>query len=169
MASGTDADFLEFAAACSGRLFRSACLLSGDWHAAEDLLQETLGKLYPRWRRIGRLQWPIAYAHTTLVRTYLAQQRRRSSGERPTETLPETLTSDGDAALRLTLLDGLARLSARDRAVLVLRYWEDRSVQETADMLDLSTSAVRVSALRALERLRVLLGDQLLELALDRP
>src|SRR3954452_23607306 len=90
MPSRTDADFLEFAATHSGRLFRTACLLTtGDWHLAEDLLQETLGKLYPKWRKVSRMEWPFAYAHTTLVRTYLAQQRRKSSTERATDNLPE--------------------------------------------------------------------------------
>jgi RNA polymerase sigma-70 factor (sigma-E family) len=170
MPSRTDADFLEFAATHSGRLFRTACLLTtGDWHLAEDLLQETLGKLYPKWRKVSRMEWPFAYAHTTLVRTYLAQQRRKSSTERTTDNLPEQAArTAGDPELRLTLLDGLARLSPRDRAVLVLRYWEDRSVEEAAEMLNLSAGAVRVRSLRALERLRALLGDQLRELALDR-
>ncbi|MYW04552.1 SigE family RNA polymerase sigma factor [Streptomyces sp. SID3343] len=170
MPSGSDPDFLEFAATHSGRLFRTACLLTtGDWHLAEDLLQETLGKLYPKWRKVSRMEWPFAYAHTTLVRTYLAQQRRKSSTERTTDNVPEqAVRAAGDTELRLTLLDGLARLSPRDRAVLVVRYWEDRSVDEAAEMLNLTAGAVRVRSLRALERLRVLLGDQLPELALDR-
>ncbi|MGC0415244.1 SigE family RNA polymerase sigma factor [Embleya sp. AB8] len=171
MTGGTDADFREFAAGHGPRLFRTACLLtSGDWHGAEDLLQETLGKLFPKWRRIRRMDWPFAYAHTTLVRTYLEQQRRRSATERTTDTVPEQVArSPGDPELRLTLLDGLARLAPPDRAVLVLRYWEDRSVEQTADMLNLSAGAVRVRAHRALDRLRVLLGDQLPGLAVDRP
>ncbi|WP_406284333.1 SigE family RNA polymerase sigma factor [Embleya sp. NBC_00896] len=170
MASGSDAEFQDFAATHSGRLFRTACLLtSGDWHYAEDLLQETLGKLYPKWRRIGRMDWPFAYANTTLIRTYLAQQRRMCSAERTTDAVPERAERrHGDPELRLTLLDGLAGLSPRDRAVLVLRYWEDRSVEETAHVLNLSAGAVRVCSKRALDRLRAVLGDQLVGLALDR-
>ncbi|MYS82142.1 SigE family RNA polymerase sigma factor [Embleya scabrispora] len=170
MAGASDAHFQEFAATHSRRLFRTACLLtSGDWHGAEDLLQETLGKLYPRWRRISRMDWPFAYAHTTLVRTYLEQQRRKSSTERTTDSVPEHPDRPmGDPELRLTLLDGLAALAPKDRAVLVLRYWEDRSVEQTADVLDLSEGAVRVRAHRALDRLRALLGEQLAGLALDR-
>ncbi|MFE3201448.1 SigE family RNA polymerase sigma factor [Embleya sp. NPDC059237] len=170
MAGGSDADFREFAATHSRRLFRTACLLtSGDWHGAEDLLQETLGKLYPKWRRIGRMEWPFAYAHTTLVRTYLEQQRRKSSTERATDNVPERAARPtGDPELRLTLLDGLAELAPGDRAVLVLRYWEDRSVEQVAEMLHLSAGAVRVRSHRALDRLRAVLGDQLPDLALDR-
>ncbi|MET7303769.1 SigE family RNA polymerase sigma factor [Embleya sp. NPDC005575] len=171
MPGASDADFQEFAATHSRRLFRTACLLtSGDWHAAEDLLQETLGKLYPRWRKISRMEWPFAYAHTTLLRTYFAQQRRKASTERMTDSVPEHADrATGDPELRLTLLDGLAALAPRDRAVLVLRYWEDRSVGQTAEMLDLSEGAVRVRSHRALDRLRGLLGDQLAGLTLDRP
>ncbi|MGW1989888.1 SigE family RNA polymerase sigma factor [Embleya sp. NPDC001921] len=170
MAGASDASFQEFAATHSRRLFRTACLLtSGDWHGAEDLLQETLGKLYPRWRKVSRMDWPFAYAHTILVRVYLEQQRRKSSTERTTDSVPERADRPtGDPELRLTLLDGLAALVPKDRAVLVLRYWEDRSVEQTADALDMSEGAVRVRAHRALDRLRALLGDQLAGLALDR-
>ncbi|MEU0940532.1 SigE family RNA polymerase sigma factor [Embleya sp. NPDC005971] len=171
MPGASDAEFREFAATYSRRLFRTACLLtSGDWHGAEDLLQETLGRLYPRWRKVSRMEWPFAYAHTTLVRIYIAQQRRKSSTERTTDSVPERAhRATGDPELRLALLDGLAALAPQDRAVLVLRYWEDRSVEQTAEMLDLSEGAVRVRSHRALDRLRGLLGDQLAGLALDRP
>ncbi|MER6071458.1 SigE family RNA polymerase sigma factor [Streptomyces sp. NPDC001852] len=159
------ADYLEFAAARSGPLFRTACLLAGDWHLAEDLVQETLAKMYRSWRRINRVDSPVAYANTVLVRTFISQRRRRSSTERPSDRLPETAGPAPDAELRMALLDGLARMTAKDRAVLVLRYWEDRSVEETAQILRLTPGAVRVRSLRALERLRALLGDQLADLA----
>ncbi|GAA0659276.1 SigE family RNA polymerase sigma factor [Kitasatospora atroaurantiaca] len=158
------ADYLEFATARSGHLFRTACLLTGDWHLAEDLVQETLAKMYRSWRRIDRTASPVAYAHKVLVRTYLSQRRRRSSGERPSDQLPEQAGRADDAELRLTLLDGLAQLRAKDRAVLVLRYWEDRSVEETAAILKLTPGTVRTQSLRALQRLRTVLGDELAEL-----
>ncbi|MFC4035708.1 SigE family RNA polymerase sigma factor [Streptomyces polygonati] len=154
------ADFLEFAAARSRHLFRTACLLTGDWHLAEDLVQETLAKMYRSWWRINRKEAPVAYAHTVLVRTFLSQRRRRSSREYPSDRLPDTAGPAQDAELRLTLLEALARMSARDRAVLVLRYWEDRSVEQTAQTLQLSPEAVRAQCMRALQRLRGLLGDQ---------
>ncbi|MFC9926915.1 SigE family RNA polymerase sigma factor [Streptomyces sp. NPDC127190] len=160
------ADYLEFAAARSGPLFRTACLLTGDWHLAEDLVQETLAKMYRSWRRINRVESPVAYANTVLVRTFISQRRLRSSGERPSDRLPDTTAGPArDAELRLALLDGLARMTAKDRAVLVLRYWEDRSVEETAQVLQLSPVTVRVRCMRALERLRALLGDELADLA----
>ncbi|KMS89942.1 RNA polymerase sigma24 factor [Streptomyces regensis] len=157
------ADYLEFAAVRSGPLFRTACLLTGDWHLAEDLVQETLAKMYRSWRRISRAESPVAYADTVLVRSFLSQ-RRRSSTERPSDRLPDAAAPARDAELRMALLDGLARMSAKDRAVLVLRYWEDRSVEETAQVLQLSPGAVRARSMRALERLRALLGDQLADL-----
>ncbi|ARF80348.1 SigE family RNA polymerase sigma factor [Kitasatospora aureofaciens] len=167
-----DAEFLELVSSRTGHLYRSACLLtSGDTHYAEDLVQEALSRMYVLWRRSAftggrnRIENPAAYTHTVMVRTFIAQQRRRSSGERPTETLPEREGHDADSSLRLTLLDALGRMSAKDRAVLVLRYWEDRSVEETAEVLRLSSGAVRTRTTRALARLRTLLGDSLAELA----
>ncbi|MEU1268184.1 SigE family RNA polymerase sigma factor [Streptomyces sp. NPDC005799] len=161
-------EYAEFAAARAGHLYRSACLLTaGDTHLAEDLVQETLGRLYVRWGRVSRVGNPAAYAQTVLTRTFLAHQRRRSSTEQTTDTLPELPDGapDGDPSLRLTLLEALARLAAKDRAVVVLRYWEDRSVEETADVMNASSAAVRTRCVRALGRLRELLGEDLGEYA----
>ncbi|POX51507.1 SigE family RNA polymerase sigma factor [Streptomyces sp. Ru71] len=155
-------EYAEFAAVRAGHLYRAACLLTaGDTHLAEDLVQETLGRIYVRWGRVYRADNPAAYAQTVLTRTFLAHRRRRSSGERATDVLPETAYASGDTPLRLTLLDALARLPAKDRAVVVLRYWEDRSVQETADALGASSAAVRTRCTRALARLRELLGEDI--------
>ncbi|MEV7991701.1 SigE family RNA polymerase sigma factor [Streptomyces sp. NPDC086077] len=159
-------EYEEFAAARAGHLYRAACLLTaGDTYLAEDLVQETLGRLYLRWGRVSRADNPAAYAQTVLTRTFLAQKRRRSSTERATAVLPETAGPDGDATLRLTLLEALARLPVKDRAVVVLRYWEDRSVEETADAMNTSSAAVRTRCSRALARLRELLGEDLAEYA----
>jgi RNA polymerase sigma-70 factor (sigma-E family) len=159
-----DEDFLEFASARSTQLFRTALLLTGDSYLAEDLVQETLGKLYRSWRRVSSAENPAAYADTVLVRTFVSYKRKRSSAEHPAAVLPDRPSPDGvdGAALRLTLLNGLAQLAVRDRAVLVLRYWEDRSIEETAAVLHLSSGAVRNQSMRALERLRRILGDQLI-------
>ncbi|MFG3659938.1 SigE family RNA polymerase sigma factor [Streptomyces sp. NPDC047706] len=159
-------EYAEFAAARAGHLYRAACLLTaGDTHLAEDLVQETLGRLYLRWGRVCRTDNPAAYAQTVLTRAFLAQKRRRSSTERATDVLPEQAVPGGDTTLRLTLLDALARLPAKDRAVVVLRYWEDRSVEETADAMNTSSAAVRTRCSRALARLRELLGEELAEYA----
>jgi RNA polymerase sigma-70 factor (sigma-E family) len=158
--------YLEFAAVRAGHLFRSACLLaSGDTHLAEDLVQETLGRMYVVWGRMAKVGNPAAYAQTVLVRSFLTHQRRRSSKEAPSAELPDRPSGPGgDATLRLTLLDALSRLSPRDRAVLVLRYWEDRSIEETAAALDATPGAVRTRSVRALDRLRTELGDTLSDL-----
>ncbi|MFD4374219.1 SigE family RNA polymerase sigma factor [Streptomyces sp. NPDC058486] len=160
-------EFLEFASARTGQLFRSACLLtSGDVHLAEDLTQETLGKMYALWGRVSRIGNPAAYAQTVLVRTFLSHQRRRSATERPLGELPDHTPDDGsDPLLRIALLDALAALPAKDRAVVVLRYWEDRSVEETADALHTSSAAVRTRSTRALGKLRQRLGGSIAEFA----
>ncbi|WP_441248397.1 SigE family RNA polymerase sigma factor [Kitasatospora sp. McL0602] len=159
-------DFLEFAAARGRHLVRTAFLLTGgDAHLAEDLAQETLGRLYGKWRRIARLENPAGYAQTVLVNTFLSHRRRRSSREHVTDTFAEVAVTDTDPSLRVTLLRALGELPARDRAVLVLRFWEDRSVEETAEVLQLNAGAVRSRSSRALARLRDLLGEELDELA----
>lgn len=151
-------DFREFAVARSGPLFRTAWLLTGDWHLSQDLVQETLGRMYVAWKGISRIDDPAAYARTVLVRAFISQRRRRSSAERPTGDMPEQASHDVDSALRLTLMTGLSELDPKDRAVLVLRYWEDRSVEETAAELRISAGAVKSRSFRALERLRADLG-----------
>ena len=159
----TVTEYLDFAGARTGHLYRSACLLTGgDTHLAEDLVQETLGRIYARWRRVSKADNPAAYAQTVLVHTFLSWRRLRSNGEQPTDVLPESPSVErDDAALRISLFDALAQLPARDRAVLVLRYWEDLSVEQTAAVLKLSAGAVTTRTSRALSRLRTQLGHDL--------
>ncbi|GGV34028.1 RNA polymerase sigma24 factor [Kitasatospora herbaricolor] len=165
MKSAQEDEYLEFVAARAKALHRSAYVLAaGDAHLAEDLVQETLSRLYVHWSRVAGADSPEAYARTVLVRTFLSLRRRRSTGERPVGDLPDGATSGPDTALRLTLLDALGQLPPRDRAVLLLRYWEDHSIEETARMLRLSSSAVRSQGTRALGRVRALLGDSLSDL-----
>ncbi|MFF0744178.1 SigE family RNA polymerase sigma factor [Streptomyces sp. NPDC004111] len=167
---GRDEAYLEFATARSGQLFRSACLLTGgDTHLAEDLAQETLGRMYALWGKVARIDNPAAYAQTVLVRAFLTQRRRRAASERPLGELPEPAGTAGrpgpDAELRLTLLQALGRLAPKDRAVIVLRYWEDRSIEETAEVMRVSSAAVRTRSARALAKLRDQLGGSLVDLA----
>ncbi|WP_405021226.1 SigE family RNA polymerase sigma factor [Kitasatospora sp. NBC_00070] len=172
-AESRDAEFLELTAGRTAQLYRSACLLTGgDTHLAEDLVQDTLARMYTIWRRQNswlmghtRIEAPGAYAHRVLVRTFLAHRKRRSSAELPVGELPETRAQGPDSALRLTLLNALAQLPPHDRAVLVLRHWEDRSIEETAEVMRTSPGAVRTRTTRALAKLRLLLGDSLAELA----
>jgi RNA polymerase sigma-70 factor (sigma-E family) len=158
-------DFVEFASGRSTQLFRSAFLLAGDWHLAEDLVQTTLGKLYASWRKVQNAENPVAYAHTVLFRTFVSYKRLRSNRELPSEQLPEGTAPAGDPALRLALFEALSKLSPRDRAIVVLRYWEDRSVEETANVLGVRSGVVRTRSSRALQRLRSLLGNDIQEFA----
>lgn len=122
--------------------------------------------MYMLWGRVHRIDNPAAYAQTVLVRAFLTHRRRRSAGERPLAEVPDTVSVAGaDPALRMTLIDALDRLAPKDRAVVVLRYWEDRSVEQTAEALRTSPAAVRTRCVRALARLRTLLGSSLTELA----
>ncbi|MDY0810460.1 SigE family RNA polymerase sigma factor [Kitasatospora purpeofusca] len=170
--AGRDDDFRAFATARTPHLYRTACLLAGgDTHLAEDLVQEALGRIYAQWHRTAwlvpreRIDNPAGYAHTVLVRAFLSHHGRRSSGERPVGSVPDSAARESDPALRLALVDALARLAPRDRAVLVLRFWEDRSVEQTAEVLRRSPGAVRTQTVRALGRIRAVLGDDLRELA----
>lgn len=150
--------FEEFARAQTPRLFRSAWLMCGHRAEAEDLVQETLAKVYVRMRRrLGaQLDNPAAYAQTALARTFISARRRRSSTETPYGELPAGVAADHAAAtdLRVSLREALADLPPLDRAVLVLRYLDDLSVDEVARMLDLSPGAVKNRSMRALARMR---------------
>jgi RNA polymerase sigma-70 factor (sigma-E family) len=161
-------EFEEFALARTPHLYRAAWLLCADAHRAEDLVQETLAKVYVRWTRtLGRpIDNPAAYAQTTLVRTFISARRRRSEHERPMERLPENGAGAdlGDPDLRLALAGALAALEPIDRAVLVLRFLDDASVADTAAQLSISPGAVRNRTMRALERLRTQLGTSLPDL-----
>ncbi|MCG3043497.1 SigE family RNA polymerase sigma factor [Streptomyces sp. S1A] len=160
-------EFREFASSSGSRLFRTALLLTGgDWHQAEDLTQTALGRAFASWRRVRRADDPDAYVRTIMVRAHISQRRLRRSGERPVEAVPEAAVSGGsDPALRVTLLRVLGELPHKDRAVLVLRYWEDRSVEQTATELGVSAGSVRNRSMRALARLRDALGGELDSLA----
>ena len=147
-------DFEEFAHARTRDLYRQAWLMCGDRHLAEDLVQETLAKLFVKWRRVDT---PYAYAQRTLLRTYLSRRRRRSSTEQPWGDVPEGAHVTDPMAgidLGMSLRTALGTLSPTDRAVLVLRYLEDLSIAETASRLGLSEGAVKNRSLRALARVR---------------
>jgi RNA polymerase sigma-70 factor (sigma-E family) len=159
-------DFQSFVVARGAHLYRTACLLTGgDTHLAEDLVQEALSRVCPRWGRRWNIDNPSAYAQTVLVNVFLSQRRKKSSSELPTAQVADSAVADDNAALRMTLLDALAGLSELDRAVLVLRYWEDRSVEETATALKLKAGTVRARSSRALVRVREILGADFAEFA----
>ena len=158
-------EFAEFVRTTGPRLHRSALLLTGDHHLTEDLTQATYARVYASWRRVSRADDPLAYARRTLLNTYLSHRRLRRNSELPADPALalELFAPEDDHATRLDLLDALATLPPHDRAVLVLRYWEDRSVADTAHDLGISEGAVRTRSSRALQRLRPLLDVDLTE------
>src|SRR5262245_12224070 len=149
-----DAAYSEFAAAVAPRLFRSAVLMCGDWHLAEDLVQTTLAKLYVAWPRVEAARSAEAYAMGTLSKTFLSHVRTRRNTERPTAELGDELAGTDDVVARLELFEAVRALDPVDRSVVVLRYWNDLSVEETAAQTGLSSSAVRTRCSRAIGRLR---------------
>ena len=156
-----DAAFTDFASAVTPRLFRSAVLMCGDYHLAEDLVQTTLSKLYVAWPSVERAHSADAYARGALTKTFLSHRRVRRNAEQPRRDLGDKAASSAsDVSTRIELLDALARLDPLDRAIVVLRYWNDRSVEETANAVGLSAGAVRARASRALSRLRESLTDE---------
>jgi RNA polymerase sigma-70 factor (sigma-E family) len=165
--SDADRPFVEFVERCGTDLLRLATLLTGDRRAAEDLLQSTLERVYQRSVRRGLPEEMDAYVRSALVNAARRRWRRQSrSAEHPVEQLPEPTTEPywGDAVVRDQLLAALRRLSARQRSVLALRYFEDRSEAEVAALLGCSVGSVKVHASRGLARLR---GDAVLSRYID--
>jgi RNA polymerase sigma-70 factor (sigma-E family) len=149
-------EFREFVAARSSALLRTAYLLAGDWATAEDLLQTALTKTYLAWKRLGGIEAVEPYTRRVLVNTATSWWRRRWHGERPTEMLPERAGPDqhAQALERDVLWRHVRALPPRQRAVLVLRFYEDLTEARTADLLDISPGTVKSQTARALATLR---------------
>jgi RNA polymerase sigma-70 factor (sigma-E family) len=150
--------FREFAAGYWQHLVRTGYLLCGNWHTAEDLTAATFVKLFVRWRRAGQVEHLPSFARQVLVRTFLDQRRLARSGELPVADLPDRPLPAIDAEQDLDLRQALAAMPPGRRAVLVLRYWEDLDVTETARLLGLSIGTVKSQASRGLAQLRELLA-----------
>jgi RNA polymerase sigma-70 factor (sigma-E family) len=149
-----DADFREWALARQAHLRRSAFLLCRDWHLAEDLTQTALAKLYAAWHRVSAGETRDAYARRVLYRTFVDETRRGYRREFPGADLPDSAAPAVDSELRMTLLDAVGLLPPRGRAVIVLRFWEDLSVEDTAAALGCSTGTVKSQTARGLAALR---------------
>jgi RNA polymerase sigma-70 factor (sigma-E family) len=155
----TDEVFTEFVHAVWPGLYRTAYLMLGDHQLAEDLVQTSLAKTYASWRKVKEPAAAPAYARVVLANTAASWFRRRSwRNEHPTETLPEG-ASHGDPSIRPAVVDALRQLAPRQRAVVVLRYYDDLSVREVAHALGISEGTVKSQTSDALARLRALLGD----------
>jgi len=154
--------FRLFATTHRPALRQAAFLLCGDWHKADDLVQTALVKLYVAWPRVRDGRPPLAYAHQILVRCFLDEGRRPWRRESPVEVLERASVTDDAAEDALDLQAALVRLPRRQRATVLLRFWLDMSVTQTADALGCSEGTVKSQTARALTALREQLGDSAL-------
>jgi RNA polymerase sigma-70 factor (sigma-E family) len=146
-----EAGFTQWAAGAQRRLVRSAYLLTGDLHAAEDLVQEALVKVALRWERL-REGNPTAYARTIVVRDHISRWRRRR--DLPTEGSLDLAQVSSDPDTAMVVRRALARLTPKQRAVVVLRHFDDLGVDEVAAALGISAGTVKSQNAVALARLR---------------
>ena len=151
-----DEEFDAFMTASWASLYRTAVLMTGDVHLAEDMLQNAMGKVFKAWPRVSGTEHPRSYARTVLANEVSSWWRKRSSSELPTDTWPEdtSLAGDDDRIVEADAMwRALRQLSSRQRAVLVLRYYEDLSGAEIAAVLGLSEGTVKAHTHRALRTL----------------
>ena len=159
--------FTEFAVARSTALYRYAFLLVGERGLAEDLLQEALTKTYVAWRRLRDPANADAYVRTVLTRTAIGWWNRKGwHAERPRDDLPEQLSGGHaeDVTARQWVWQEVQRLPPRQRAAVVLRYYEDLTIEQTAEVLGCSAGTVKSQVSVALKRLRERLGTDVLAL-----
>jgi RNA polymerase sigma-70 factor (sigma-E family) len=151
-----DDDFAEFVGARWTSLYRLAYLLTASRAGAEDLLQTTLEKAYVKWGRIGRMDFPEAYVRRMLANTLVSGRRRAWIGELPTQDLPERAGDSDDISVldRAVLWPLVCALPTRQRAVIVLRYYEDLSEAEIAHALGCAPGTVKSQASAAVAALR---------------
>jgi RNA polymerase sigma-70 factor (sigma-E family) len=155
-----DSEFAAYYAARAESLRSAAFLMCGDWHLAEDLTQTTFTKLYRVWRRIERHDAMDQYSRRVLLRAFLDERRRpwrREFATTPESDTFDTATYDPVADDGPALRAALAQLPDRQRAVLVLRYWLDLSVEQTAQAMGSPTGTVKSQSARGLAALRHLL------------
>ncbi|MGN9909971.1 SigE family RNA polymerase sigma factor [Phytohabitans sp. LJ34] len=151
------AGFREFVVSRSGALSRAAFLLTGDYHLAEDLVQSALAKTAAHWPRV-RDGDPDAYVRRVLYNEQVSRWRRKRVDEALAEEPPHWSGVDttADTALRITVLRALAQLPPRQRAVIVLRFYEDLTETQVADVLQVTVGTVKRAKHDALQRLRAI-------------
>ena len=157
------AEFADFAAARSRALHRAAYLMVGDTHLAQDLVQEALTKTYVAWPRLRDPGKAEAYTRKAITTTAISWMRRKGfRGERPTEELPEPAASashDDRVAVRDLVWTALLELPARQRAAIVLRYYEDLTEAQTAAAMGCATGTVKSQVHAGIASLRQRLSD----------
>jgi RNA polymerase sigma-70 factor (sigma-E family) len=154
-----DDEFTRFVTARLGPLRRVAYLLCQDWQRADDLVQAAITRLYVRWDRARMMEHPDAYARTILVREFLGE--RRSAWARRVvldSSVPDSVRPAHDSDTALDVRAALASLPPRQRATIVLRYYCDLTVEQTAQLLHCSTGTVKSQTAKALDTLRARLG-----------
>ncbi len=157
-APSADDDFAAYATSAWPRLVRTAHMLTGDFHEAEDLVQTTLSRVYARWRRIPRDDVDL-YVRRSLVNNNISRVRKRRVAHLLMPFLPERVHQPeaghaDSVAQRAAVTEALAALSARQRSVMVLRFWEDLSEGEIAEVLGCSVGTVKTHVRRGLAALR---------------
>jgi RNA polymerase sigma-70 factor (sigma-E family) len=159
-APGWEGEFSTYFEARAPALRSTAFVLCGDWHRADDIVQNTFLKLYVIWPRLSRHDELDAFARRVMFRLFLRENRRLwRSREQVSGELPEPEGfSDSDVAQRLTVRAALAGVPPKQRAVLVLRYWSDLSVEDAAVALGCSPGTVKSQSARGLVALRKQLG-----------
>ena len=168
MGEVSDAEFVQFVDGHARELRRTAYLMCGDWQRAEDATQDALVKLYVAWSRIERSGGLRAYAHRTVTTAVIDQGRRpwrREVGGRPVPDAGEDVIEGVDR--RLAVVRALQSLPHRRRQCVVLRYFADLSVAQTAHHLGISAGTVKSQTARALEQVRVALQEQGLDIELE--
>jgi RNA polymerase sigma-70 factor (sigma-E family) len=156
-----DEEFTAFVAAATPRLRRTAYLMCRDWHLAQDLTQLTLARMYASWGRIAHSANLEAYSRRVLMNAVFDQRKRRSGDEVVLAELPDRPghPAESTTELHVTLMRALATLPVRDQAIVVLRHWEDHSVETVSEILGVSASVVKTQSMRSLARLREMLGE----------
>jgi RNA polymerase sigma-70 factor (sigma-E family) len=156
-----DEEFTEFAVASLPDLRRTAYLMCGNWHHAEDAAQEALIRVYRSWRRVHRREGLLAYARRTTLRILIDQSRRPGRREKATDPPESHQAVDPTAEVdeREAMVRALLSLSPGRRACVVLRYYHDLSVAETAQALGCSEGTVKSQTSDALKALRLLVGE----------
>jgi RNA polymerase sigma-70 factor (sigma-E family) len=156
-----ETSFDQFVRTRSPALLRSAYLLTGDQHLAEDLVQSALALTHRAWRRLHAAGNAEAYTRRTMYRLQVSRWRRKRVAESFTGRVPEHADADHAdlTALRLSLRSALSQLSTKQRAVIVLRFFDDLSEAQTAESLGVSVGTVKSQTAKALARLRELAPD----------
>ncbi|MER5858614.1 SigE family RNA polymerase sigma factor [Streptomyces sp. NPDC059688] len=163
--SARDEEFQSFVVGRWPRLVRTAFLLTGQQHAAEDLVQSTLEQVYVHWRKVGSADDPEAYVRRVMINAHARRHRRRLKeflAPKDDSGMVREVADTGDriaqADDRSALLEALAQLPARQREAVVLRYWEDLTETQTAEAMGCSVGTVKSNAAKGIAKLRAIPG-----------